>query len=102
MDCYCTDTFDMRCKCYPSHAPFEACYGPKSAGWWKKPGYADNWDACPQRAVQAWDLLHTTSSISETLTCKASILKPLALMGITSTEDLETIYGFMDEAEEKE
>jgi hypothetical protein len=47
-------------------------------------------------------LLHNTSSISETLTCKASILKPLALMGITSTEDLETIYGFMDEAEEKE
>ena len=51
MHCYCTDTFDMRCKCYPSHAPFEACYGPKSAGWWKKPGYADNWDTCPQRAV---------------------------------------------------
>ena len=97
MHCNCSDSFDMRCKCFPSHTPFEACYGPDSAGWWKKPGHADNWEACPQRVVQAWGLLHNTSCLSDTVTCKAAIVKPLALMVITSTEDLQTIYEIMDE-----
>ena len=97
MPCYCSDSFDMRCKCFPSHTPFEACYGPDSAGWWKKPGHADNWEACPQRVFQAYDLLQNTSCLADTVTCKAAIVKPLALMGITSTEDLQTIYEIMDE-----
>ena len=88
MNCHCNPSFDMRCKCYPSHIEFEKRHGKGTAGWGKNPGYEDNWGNCPERNMQAYDLLTCCSVISEKLDDPEAIVEELALIGITKPADI--------------
>ena len=95
MYCHCNPTFDMRCKCYPSHIEFEKRHGKGTAGWWKKPGHEDNWGNCPERNMQAYDLLTNCSVISEKLDDPKAIVEELALIGITKPADIAEVQQYI-------
>ena len=92
----------MRCKCYPPHIAFEQRHGKDTAGWYKKPGYMDNWSNCPERAVQAYDLLTNCSVIMDKLNDPEAIVEELALVGITKPAEIAQVQQIIIDKKESE
>ena len=51
--CNCTDSFDLRGRCYPPSSDMACKFGSDDLGWYKHLGHEDNWEHCPVRVDTA-------------------------------------------------
>ena len=102
--CNCTDSFDLRGRCYPPSSAMACKFGSDDLGWYKHLGHEDNWEHCPVRVDTAKEhfvnsrcLYDRQSGHNEVKWREAS-----ALIGLTEAETEAVIAMQFHESESDE
>ena len=102
--CNCTDSFDLRGRCYPPSSAMACKFGSDDLGWYKSPTYEDNWEHCPVRVDTAQEhfvnsrcLYDRQSGHNEAKWREASVL-----IGLTEVETEAVIAMQFHESESDE
>jgi len=102
--CNCTDSFDLRGRCYPPSSAMACKFGSDDLGWYKYLGHEDNWEHCPVRVDTAQEhfvnsrcLYDRQSGHNEAKWREAS-----ALIGLTEAETEAVIAMQFHESESDE
>ena len=100
--CNCTDSFDIRGRCYPPSSAMACKFGSDNLGWHKSPTYEDNWEHCPVRADTAQEHFVNSRCLYEDGHNEAKWREASALIGLTEAETEAVIAMQFHESESDE
>jgi hypothetical protein len=100
--CNCTDSFDLRARCYPPSSALACKFGSDNLGWFKYLGHEDNWEHCPVRVDTAKEHLVNSRCTYDDGHNEAKWRKASALIGLTEAETEAVIAMQFHEPESDE